>query len=90
MILRPASPGTGIIAGATVRALLDAAGFSNVLTKVVGSNNPHNVVKAVLNAFENLESPEMYARRKGKPVEDIIDDYNVGHRVWGGNTPAGV
>ena len=89
VILRPASPGTGIIAGATVRALLDAAGYSNVLTKVVGSNNPHNVVKAVLNALESLESPEMYANRIGKPVEEIIEDYNVGHRVWGANAPAG-
>ena len=89
VILRPASPGTGIIAGATVRALLDAAGYSNVLTKVVGSSNPHNVVKAVLNALENLESPEMYANRVGKPVEDLYEDYNVGRRVWGGNAPTG-
>ena len=86
VILRPASPGTGIIAGASVRAILDAAGYSNVLTKVVGSNNPHNVVKAVLNAFEKLESPEMYANRVGKPVEELIEDYNVGHRVWGGSS----
>lgn len=85
VILRPASPGTGVIAGATVRALLDAAGYHNVLTKVVGSNNPHNVVKAVLNAFERLESPEQYAVRVGRPVEDLLDDYNVGSRVWGGD-----
>lgn len=83
VILRPASPGTGVIAGATVRALLDAAGYHNVLTKVLGSNNPHNVVKAVLNAFSRLESPEQYAARVNRPVEDLMDDYNVGSRVWG-------
>ncbi len=83
VILRPASPGTGVIAGASVRALLDSAGYHNVLTKVLGSNNPHNVVKAVLNAFSKLESPEQYATRVGRPVEDLLDDYNVGMRVWG-------
>ena len=74
VILRPASPGTGVIAGPTVRALLDAAGYHNVLTKVVGSNNPHNVVKAVLDAFRRHQSPEQYALRVGKQLEDILDD----------------
>jgi len=83
VILRPASPGTGVTAGPTVRAVLDAAGYHNVLTKVVGSNNPHNVVKAVLNALHLLESPEQYAIRVGRPVEDFLDDYNVGARAWG-------
>lgn len=83
VILRPASPGTGVIAGATVRAMLDSAGYHNVLTKVLGSNNPHNVVRAVLDAFARLESPEQYAARVGKPVEALLDDYNVGNRVWG-------
>ncbi len=86
VLLRPASPGTGVIAGATVRAMLDSAGYHNVLTKVLGSNNPHNVVKAVLDAFARLESPEQYAARVGKNVEDLLDDYNVGMRVWGVDT----
>jgi small subunit ribosomal protein S5 len=83
VVIRPASPGTGVIAGSIVRAILDSAGYRNVLTKVIGSNNPNNVVKAVLNALERLESPEMYAARLGRPVEDFIDEYSVGERVWG-------
>jgi len=83
VILRPASPGTGVIAGANVRAVLDAAGYHNVLTKVIGSSNPHNIVKAVVNALENLESPEQYAVRLGKPLDEVLDNYTVGARVWG-------
>jgi len=88
VVLRPASPGTGVIAGTKIRAVLDAAGYRNVLTKVVGSNNTHNAIKAVFNALERLESPAQYAARVGKPLESIIDDYNVGHRIWGGNQPS--
>lgn len=87
VVLRPASPGTGVIAGPTVRAVLDAAGYHNVLTKVIGSNNPHNVVKAVLDALRQLESPEQYAIRVGRNVDDLIGDYNVGARVWGAPVP---
>lgn len=83
VILRPASPGTGVIAGSIVRSLLDAAGYQNVLTKNLGSNNPHNVVRAVQDALRKLESPEQYAVRVGREVSDLMDDYNVGHRVWG-------
>jgi small subunit ribosomal protein S5 len=83
VVFRPASPGTGVIAGATVRAILDAAGYSNVLTKVIGSNNPYNVVKAVMNALESLESPEQYAARVGRPVDEVLANYNVGASVWG-------
>jgi small subunit ribosomal protein S5 len=83
VVLRPASPGTGVIAGATVRAILDAAGYHNVLTKVLGSNNPYNVVKAVMNALERLESPEQYAARVGRPVDEVLANYNVGASVWG-------
>lgn len=83
VVLRPASPGTGVIAGATVRAILDAAGYHNVLTKVLGSNNPYNVVKAVMNALERLESPEQYATRVGRPVDEVLANYNVGASVWG-------
>lgn len=81
VILRPASPGTGVIAGATVRALLDASGYHDVLTKVVGSNNPHNVVRATLDALERLESPEQYAVRLGKSVTEVMAGYHVGARA---------
>jgi len=82
VLLRPASPGTGVIASSTVRSILDAAGYSNVLTKVIGSNNTHNVVKATLNAIERLESPEQYAVRVGKSLEEVMKNYTVGSHVW--------
>lgn len=81
VILRPASQGTGVIAGASVRALLDAAGYHNVLTKVVGSNNPHNVVRATLDALLRLESPEQYAIRVGRTVDEVVASYNVVDKV---------
>ena len=90
VILRPASPGTGVIAGASVRAILDAAGYHNVLTKVIGSNNPNNVVRATMDALSRLESPEQYAIRVGRGVDELVGDYNVGHRVWGTATQHGV
>ena len=82
VLLRPASPGTGVIASSTVRSILDAAGYSNVLTKVIGSNNTHNVVKATLNAIQRLESPEQYAVRVGKPLDEVMKNYTVGSHVW--------
>ena len=80
--LRPASPGTGVIASTNVRAILDAAGYRNVLTKVIGSNNTHNVVKATLEALKLLESPEQYAFRVGKPLDEVLANYNVGAAHW--------
>lgn len=82
VLIRPASPGTGVIAGNTVRAVLDAAGYHNVLTKVLGSNNPFNVVRAVMDALQQLESPAQYAARVGCTVEDLMGGYNVGAHVW--------
>jgi small subunit ribosomal protein S5 len=82
VLLRPASPGTGVIASATVRAILAAAGYNNVLTKVIGSNNTHNVVKATLDAIQKLETPEGYAARLGKTVEEVRENYTVGSHVW--------
>lgn len=71
VILKPAAPGTGVIAGSVVRAVMEAAGIHNVLTKVLGSHNPHNVVKATLEALYFLELPEAIATRRDKSVEEL-------------------
>jgi len=71
VLLRPASQGTGVIAGGAVRALLEAAGVHNVLTKCIGSNNAHNVVHATVAALQQLTSPESVSERRGKSVEDM-------------------
>jgi len=71
VVLRPAGPGTGIIAGGPVRAVLEAAGVENILTKIIGTTNPYNVVQATLKALTSLVSPEEMARRRGKPVEEL-------------------
>ena len=81
VVLRPANPGTGVIAGASVRSLLDASGYHDVLTKVVGSNNPHNVVRATMDALLRLESPEQYAIRTGKSLDDVMANYGVGKQA---------
>ena len=71
VLLKPASDGTGVIAGGGVRAVVELAGIANVLTKCIGSNNPHNMVRATMEALRMLKPPEDVAARRGKSLAEI-------------------
>ena len=71
VMLKPASPGTGVIAGGGVRAVLEAAGVTDILTKCIGTNNTHNVVRATMAGLQSLETKEEVAKRRGLRPEDI-------------------
>ncbi|NGP90149.1 30S ribosomal protein S5 [Fodinibius halophilus] len=73
VLLRPASEGTGVIAGGPVKALLDIAGLQNILTKSVGSSNPHNMVKATYNGLKNLTDPLEVAERRGVSLNKVFE-----------------
>jgi small subunit ribosomal protein S5 len=72
VIVRPASPGTGIVAGGGVRAVMECAGVRDVLAKSVGSNNPHNMVKATIEAFKEMRSASEVAKARGVSVKELF------------------
>jgi len=73
VLIKPASNGTGVIAGGAMRAVLEIAGVQNVLAKSQGSSNPHNVIKATVDALKKLRSPQLIARQRGISLEKLFE-----------------
>lgn len=80
VLLKPASPGTGVIAGGGVRAVVEAAGIKDILTKSLGSSNILNVVRATMAGLEQLKDPEEEAQRRGRPLEEVLPFWMRGKR----------
>ena len=72
VMLKPAPEGSGVIAGGSVRPVLELAGYSDIKTKVIGTNNPRNVVYATINALKNMSTAEQVAKKRGKKVSEIL------------------
>ena len=72
VILKPAAEGTGLIAGGSVRPVLELAGYKNIRTKVIGTNNPRNVVYATIEGLKAMQTAEQVAKKRGKKVEEIL------------------
>lgn len=77
VLLKPASPGTGVIAGGAVRAVVESAGIRDILTKCLGTTNKHNVVNATIAALRGLRTPEQFATARDKSIEEVAGDYPV-------------
>jgi small subunit ribosomal protein S5 len=90
VLLRPAAPGTGVIAGGAVRAVVESAGIHDVLSKCLGSSNKYNVVHATVDALMRLRAPEAVASSREKSVEEVASDYPVAAASAQANTAASI
>src|ERR1041384_8259233 len=87
VLLRPAAPGTGVIAGGPVRAVVESAGIQDILSKCLGSANKYNAVYATIEALRGLRSPEDIARSRNKEMDEVVGDYPVAKFAVSGHAP---